>query len=232
MSQRVRRFLGGKPDKPELASPSAAAGQHPERPVERLQPYLAKGSEVMTNEPPSPSTETKPLEEAALAGASYQQLGERVSAILGAAEAAAEDIRRVAKEEADRTREDARQEAATQLERANERLENERRALEELRAELDRRSKELDEETEAYRQQKRREAEAEAAEIRRAAEEAANQAQGNALLLQRWLEGTVPRFHEVTEWLEHVVADLPKTAQREGQPAAETVERPEFAETR
>ena len=51
-------------------------------------------------------------------------------------------------------------------------------------------------------------------------------AHGNAVLLQRWLEGTVPRFHEVTDWLEHVVAELPKTAQTEGQPVEEMAERP------
>ena len=233
MSKFVRRLLGGKPSKPRVVIPAVAAGESEGDPtVERLQRYLVKGSEVMTDEPRSPSGDANPQEDPALAGASYHQLGERVSAILNAAEEAAKDIRRLAKEEADRTREEAHQTAAAQMDQVQRRLETERHALEDLRAELDRRSRELDEEADVYREQKRREAEAQAAEIRRAAEEAAKQAQGNAVVLQRWLEGTVPRFHEVTDWLERVVAEIPKTPQKEGEPLNETVERPQYAKSR
>lgn len=233
MSQFVRRLLGGRPSKPLVGNPAVATGESEGDPtVDRLQRYLVKGSEVMTDEPRSPSGDANPQEDPALADASYHQLGERVTAILNAAEEAAKDIRRLAKEEADRTREEAHQTAAAQMEQAQRRLETERRALEDLRGELDRRSRELDEEADAYREQKRREAETQAAEIRRAAEEAAKQAQGNALVLQRWLEGTVPRFHEVTDWLERVVAEIPKTPQKEEQPSKETVERPQYAKSR
>ena len=61
MSQRVRRFLGAKPGKPRVAAPSLAAdGSNADRTVERLQPYLVKGSEVMTNESRSPSGDASP----------------------------------------------------------------------------------------------------------------------------------------------------------------------------
>jgi Skp family chaperone for outer membrane proteins len=233
MSQIVRRLFGEKPDQASGATATVApppAGSDPT--VERLQPYLGKGSETMVRKSDSPSGEEKQRETAA--SESYQHLGERVAAILNAAQEAAEDIRRIAEEDADRTLRDAQQRAVAHTEDAKRRLDNERSALEELRAELDRRSKELHEDLEAYRQQKHREADAEAAEIRLAAEQAAKAMQGNALLLQRWLEGTIPRFHEVTDWLERVLESAPKSGETETaeQPQEEIFEQEDWAKSR
>lgn len=235
MSQIVRRLFGEKPDHASGATATVApppAGSDPT--VERLQPYLGKGSETMVRKSDSPSGETHDEPRETTASESYQHLGERVAAILNAAQEAAEDIRRIAEEDADRTLRDAQGRAAAHTEDAKRRLDDERSALEELRAELDRRNKELNEDLEAYRQQKHREADAEAAEIRLAAEQAAKAMQGNALLLQRWLEGTIPRFHEVTDWLERVLESAPKSGETETaeQPQEEIFEQEDWAKSR
>jgi hypothetical protein len=233
MSDIVRRLFGGRPDEVSGATAAAPPPSHSDLTVERLQPYLVKGSKAMGNKSGSPSDDPAQHEQReALASESYQHLGERVAAILTAAQEAAEDIRRIAQEDADRTRREAHEQAAAHTEQAKQRLEGERHTLEELRVELDRRSKELHDDVDAYRQQKRREAEAEAAAIRVAAEQAVKQVQGEALLLQRWLEGTIPRFHEVTSWLERVLASEPKVGETEEHPADEAVSQEDYAKSR
>jgi hypothetical protein len=175
---------------------------------------------------------TPPAQREAHPGESYEHLGERVAAILQAAQQAADDIRRAGQEEAERTRREAQETASAHTENVARQLDGDRRALDELRAELEGRAKQLDEEAEAYRQQKRQEAEKDAAQIRADAEEAAKKAHADALLLQQWLEGTLPRLHEVTDWLERALADAPPTSERGEQSLEDALTPQEFAKLR
>jgi hypothetical protein len=209
MPHFVRQLFGGT--KHEVRRPPATitppgSADH-DLTLQRLQPYLTKGSPSISRETDSPSGDVGRHERREAA----RQLAERIAAIVNAAEGAADDVRRRAKEDAERTRNEAQHQTAADTEEARRRLEEERRGLEELRAELDRRRIELDGEAETYRQTKLREAEAAAAKIRVAAEDAAKRAEGDAIMLQRWLEGTTPRFRELTDWLDRVRADAPKT---------------------
>jgi hypothetical protein len=217
MPHFVRRLFGGT--KHEVRRPPATitppgSADH-DLTLQRLQPYLTQGSQTRGRATDMPSGDVGRHEQREAA----RHLNERIAAILNAAEGAADDVRRRAQEEAERTRNVAQQQAAADAEEARRRLEEERGGLEELRAELDQRQLELDDEAETYRQMKRREAEAAAAEIRLAAEETTKRAEGDSLVFQRWLEETIPRFHELTDWLDRVRADAPRT-----EPEAQDVE--------
>jgi hypothetical protein len=208
MSHFVRRLLGA--DREEEApgvTAAAVAAPKPSRPsptIERLKSYSTERGEAMEGGS-EPAQRTRTAER-------HAHLGDRVGAILKAAEEAADEIRRTAQEEADEARKEAELEITVRTSEAKLQNEAARRQIDQERSQLDLRMQELRQLADSFREKTRRQAEEEARAIREQAEQIANKLQADALRLQKWLEETLSTFHETTGWLESALDGRPRFA--------------------